>query len=265
MSKGRKNVIQSMTPEQQLREDQLCAGLCSAERDAVVHILSQDRTPAGLMNVLNNATGFAETMAVKFRNPRTPNVDCMEGCNWCCYQTVPVAAPEAFAIADFIKSSKDPSELEATTTKLVDLNQRTKSLTPRERTKQHIPCAFLEDGKCSIYPVRPLACSEFTSMDVNDCKRAYRVGFKPKGIVYEKARMLTFYAIRQGLLEGLREALPSSDSEHYELTAAVIAALPAESAEAWLGGKNVFEHAQLILDHSATLKGQDGGNLADGK
>jgi len=99
-------------------------------------------------------------------------------------------------------------------------------------------------------------------MDVNDCKRAYRVGFKPKGIVHEKARMLTFYAIRQGLLEGLQEALPSSVAEHYELTAAVVAALPATSAESWLGGKNVFEHAQLTLDHPATSEDQDGDKIS---
>lgn len=134
--------------------------------------------------------------------------------------------------------------------KLTAVNQATQSLTPRERTKKHIPCAFLEDGRCSIYAVRPLACSEFTSMDLNDCKRAYRVGFKPKGIIHEKARMVAFYAVRQGLLEGLRESLPTSHPDHYELTAAVIAASAPNAVEEWLAGNNIFEGTGLVVDNA---------------
>jgi Fe-S-cluster containining protein len=251
--------IQPTTPEQKQKEEELSAGLRDAEREAVVQILAQDPTPTGLMYVLNNATGFAETMAVKFRHPRTPAVDCKEGCSWCCYQTVPVTAPEAFAIADFIRSSEDQTTLEATMAKLKEGSQRTQGLTPRERTKQHVPCSFLDEGKCSIYQVRPLACSEFTSMDVDDCKRAYRVGFKPKGIIHEKARMVTFYAVQQGLSEGLRESLPASDSAPLELTGAVIAALRPRAAEAWLAGEKIFDQAHLISDPSKVLASEAEG------
>jgi hypothetical protein len=90
-------------------------------------------------------------------------------------------------------------------------------------------------------------------MDVADCKRAYRVGFKPRGIVHEKARMVAFYAVQQGLTEGLRESLPASDSAPLELTGAVIAALHPKSAEAWLSGGMVFGDAHLILDPSRSL------------
>jgi Fe-S-cluster containining protein len=249
MSSKRRSA-QPETDEQKQKEAELSAGLRGAEREAVVQILSQDATRNGLMHVLNNATGFAESMAMKFRHPRTPAVDCKEGCSWCCYQTVPVTAPEAFTIAEFVQSSEDHSEVEERSAKLKAVNQRTRTLTPRERTKQHVPCAFLEGDKCSIYQVRPLACSEFTSMDVEDCKRAYRVGFKPKGIIHEKARMVAFYAVQQGLLEGLRESLPASDSSPLELTGAVIAALRPRAAEAWLAGEKIFDQAHLTLDPS---------------
>jgi Fe-S-cluster containining protein len=258
MSSGRRSVIQPTTPEQKHKEDELSAGLLNAEREAVVQIVSQDPTPTGLMHVLNNATGFAETMAVKLRHPRTPTVDCKKGCTWCCYQTVPVTAPEAFAIAEFISSSEDPTKLEVITTKLKDANRSTQSLTPRERTKKHIPCAFLDGGKCSIYQVRPLACSEFTSMDVDECKRAYRVGFKPRGIIHEKARMIAFYAVQQGLLEGLRESLPTFDSGPLELTGAVVVALRHGAAESWLAGDNIFDQTHLVPDHSTVSRSEKG-------
>lgn len=257
MSSKRRGV-QPVAPGQKQKEEELLAGLRGAEREAVIQILSQNPTRTRLMHVLNNAAGFAESMAVKFRHPRTSAVDCKEGCSWCCYQTVPLTAPEVFAIAEFIQSSEDQIEVEARSVKLEEVNQRTRSLTPRERTKQHVPCAFLDGDKCSIYPVRPLACSEFTSMDVDDCKRAYRVGFKPKGIVHEKARMIAFYSVQNGLLEGLRESLPASDSAPLELTGAVIAALRPKAAEAWLAGERIFDQAHLILDPSDTSLSEPG-------
>lgn len=257
MSNRRNNVVRPMTMEQQQKEAEISAMLCDAEKSAVVQILSEDRSSTGLMHVLNNATGFAEAMAVKFRNPRTPKVDCKEGCNWCCYQTVPVTAPEAFAIAGFIRSTGDHSAEASVHAKLLDVKEQTLNLTPRERTKRHIACAFLTEGRCSIYPVRPLSCAEFTSMDVNDCKRGYRVGFKPKGIIHEKARMVTFYAIRQGMLEGLRQALPGSDPDHYELVAAVIAAMPEDAGERWIAGEKLFASAALTVDAPALIEAKD--------
>ena len=95
-------------------------------------------------------------------------------------------------------------------------------------------------------------------MDVDDCKRAYRVGFKPKGIVHEKARMIAFYSVQNGLLEGLRESLPASDSAPLELTGAVIAALRPKAAEAWLAGERIFDQAHLILDPSDTSLSEPG-------
>jgi Fe-S-cluster containining protein len=245
-----RSLIQLMTSDQKQREEELMVGLRDAEHEAVVQILGQDSTQIGLMHVLNNATGFAESMATKFRHPRTPAVDCKERCSWCCYQTVPVTAPEAFAIAEFILASEDQNKVEAKKAQLKEVIQRTRGLTSRERTKQHIPCAFLDKEICSIYQVRPLACSEFTSMDVNDCKRAYRVGFKPKGIIHEKARMVAFYAVMQGLSEGLRESLQASDTVPLELTGAVLAALRPNAVETWLVGERIFDQAHMSADPS---------------
>lgn len=60
--------------------------------------------------------------------------------------TVPPTAPEAFSIATFIRSAEFFVDAEAMLTKLRDVNQKSQSLAPRERTKKHIPCAFLEDA-----------------------------------------------------------------------------------------------------------------------
>jgi len=94
-------------------------------------------------------------------------------------------------------------------------------------------------------------------MDVDDCKRGYRVGFKPKGIVHEKARMVSFNAIRQGLFNGLREALPESGVDYYELAAAVLAPMSEDAAGRWLAGERIFAGAELTLESPAQASGVD--------
>jgi hypothetical protein len=94
-------------------------------------------------------------------------------------------------------------------------------------------------------------------MDVNDCKRGYRVGFKPKGIIHDKTRMVTFFAIRQGMLEGLRESLPGSDADQYELVAAVMAATPEDAGERFIAGDKIFAGAALTLDASASTEREE--------
>ena len=85
-------------------------------------------------------------------------------------------------------------------------------------------------------------------MDVKDCQKAYRVGFKPKGIIHEKARMVAFNSIRVGLSEGLRETLPDSEVDQYELVSAVIAAMSDSAVERWLAGEKLFGEAKLTPD-----------------
>jgi hypothetical protein len=121
------------------------------------------------------------------------------------------------------------------------------ALTPKARAKLRVPSAFLADGRCTIYPVRPLACAEFTSFDVQVCKRGQRIGFKPGSVIHEKARMLVYYAVQQGLTDGLRDALPGTDTTPLELTSAVVSALDSSDAEAsWISGGNVFAKAHLV-------------------
>jgi hypothetical protein len=69
--------------------------------------------------------------------------------------------------------------------------------------------------------------------------------------------MVTFSAIRQGMLEGLREALPGSDANHYELVAAVIAAMPEDAGERWIAGEKLFAGAALTVDAPALTEAKD--------
>lgn len=63
--------------------------------------------------------------------------------------------------------------------------------------------------------------------------------------------MPAFYTVRQGLLEGLREALPVTDAGHSELTAAVLATMSPDAPEKWVAGERTFEGTELISDPPA--------------
>lgn len=76
-----------------------------------------------------------------------PHTPCQNGCSHCCYMNVAITEFEANLIADYARrpiiNFPDPKIYMETF---------------REDEFATVPCTFLIEGKCSIYPVRPLAC-----------------------------------------------------------------------------------------------------------
>lgn len=109
-------------------------------------------------------------------------ISCRKGCAACCRMLIPLAAPEAFALADAIKAW--PAERrEATLTRLADaraqleragvlsqlyeiaeserqLDDDTFEPINRAYYALRLPCPFLVEEVCSIYDDRPAACRE---------------------------------------------------------------------------------------------------------
>jgi Fe-S-cluster containining protein len=247
MPNDKQSLIMTLTPEQKAGEEAFCHQLAATEAEYVNTIFAQCVTPQTLQAVIEHASWFAEETSKAKRDPKTPPVECKEGCYWCCFQAIPLTACEVFRISRFLSSRTDESKKEFIE-KLRKLDQKIHGRCLAERAKLNMPCAFLDSGRCSIYSVRPLACAEFTSFDVQDCKQGKRVGFEPLSIIHEKARMLVYYAVEEGLVMGLREALQEADHSPLELTVAVLCALESPNAEdLWLAGGKVFAHAHLPL------------------
>ncbi|WP_298151145.1 YkgJ family cysteine cluster protein [Flavobacterium sp.] len=223
-----------------------------AQQEAVSEVLLPQPNPELLHIVVNDAERFAEEMTKKHRSSSTSQVACINGCSHCCYQLVSVSAPEVFRIARYMNASMPTAQKDELAGRIRNLNKATRGINEKARVSIKKPCAFLNaDGRCSIYEVRPLACAEFTSYNVQDCKRGQRIGFKPLGIIHEKARMVVFNAVRQGLHDGLAIAMPKADSKWLELTAAIDTVLTRPDAESeWLSGKDVFGKAHLNVPKS---------------
>jgi len=242
-------LIVPMIEEQRKKEEAILRQLRTAESEAVFDILKQELTPDGLHAVIENASDFAEAVTKKFRHPDTPPVACKMGCYWCCYQSVPIIAPEAFRITWFMETEQLEDDQTDVVDRLHKLDKKTRGLTPKARAKMYVACAFLKEGRCVIYPVHALACAEFSSFNVKDCKRGQRVGFKPKSVIHEKARMIVYHAVQQGLVDGLRRVLPKADMSLLEFTASVVCALDSPDAEtSWITGAKIFAGAHLASE-----------------
>jgi Fe-S-cluster containining protein len=249
MSSCNRPLIEPTTIEQRQKEKEISDQLQAAESETVREILSHSLTPSGLEDIIKNANSFAEEMTQKFRHKDTPPVKCKESCCWCCFQNVLVLAPEVFRIARFIQNDTNFHIQEKVIKHLRSLSRRIYRCTSTERSNLHLPCAFLQNDRCMIYPVRPLSCAEFASFNVQDCKRGYNLGFGPEDIIHEKARLIVYRAVHKGLLEGLIAMLNKSDNIPLELTVAVIAALDnSDSEEAWIRGDDIFSNAHLIKE-----------------
>lgn len=105
-------------------------------------------------------------------NASAAHIDCEAGCSFCCYYHVLVTPAEAFALAQFIENS-EPATRDALKTRVAATAARVAPLSQIEYIQMNVPCAFLENGQCTVYPVRPSACRGFHSRDVGVCRRAF--------------------------------------------------------------------------------------------
>jgi len=110
------------------------------------------------------------------------SISCKKGCAACCRMLVPLSAPEAFALRDYVQTLPEAERqrihrrLEETETalskeglwpKLIEMGETTEppddaALEPINRAYYalRLPCPFLEQEVCSIYEQRPAACRE---------------------------------------------------------------------------------------------------------
>ena len=140
-----------------------------------------DTGPMRLSDLVSTAVGLTGIMVDRSRKIEEKAgraVSCRAGCGACCRQMVPLSAPEAFQLADFIDSLA-PAHREAVLARfdsIVDVLDRETLLASLLETdlladaskdismryfRLGLACPFLVDESCSIHPVRPVACREY--------------------------------------------------------------------------------------------------------
>ena len=153
---------------------------------AVEALLAAPAGPARLTDLVEPArslTDLSMRRLVQGAASRGDPVPCRKGCCSCCRYLVPVSPPEAMDMADRVERLPQPrrGEVEGRLRRAAEAILRAApSLAPRPTTEQlsrwywslGLDCPLLEEGACSIYPWRPLACREHIIADSPaDCAR----------------------------------------------------------------------------------------------
>jgi hypothetical protein len=117
-----------------------------------------------------------------------------------------------------------------------------------------LPCIFLQDKKCTIYPVRPLSCIGWNSLDEATCKQYAKNPEKKQGRLRQSAKAYKSQRVISIAADmGLGKALHAEnlDSHLMRLTSAMRLLLqdnniPQDNIiEKWSNGLDVFKSAHL--------------------
>jgi Fe-S-cluster containining protein len=167
-------------------------------------------------------------------------IACREGCDPCCYNLVEVTAPEAVLLGDFVARNFSPAEQEALLARVAGALalMAGQSKTEIIKRRRELPCPLLREGRCSVYPVRPLVCRAMHAFDAGQCRRELAAGSLAGGDYYAHPHSITL-SVASGLLAGCREA--GLQPGPLNLTRALHDFFTqTEPVDRWLQGKQVF-------------------------
>jgi hypothetical protein len=230
------------------------------QAEAVREILAKGRTPEAAVELAQNAEVCADAILKKMYPD--PPFACKAGCAWCCCQQVTVGPPEVFAIMSFIANGLGGDEgangkLQPFYDRVVCLHEQVKGMNAEARAKARLSCALLMDGRCSVYPVRPLLCRAFNSTDARRCERAWKAGsWGDLPVVWN------YYSMILGVVDGLKKALTQEglSGEYVELTAALRICFEhsQDVIRQWLAGEPVFASARVETSDVVFLVDESG-------
>lgn len=130
---------------------------------------------------------------------------CKEGCSYCCHLKVEVFSFEVYGIASYLMERWPLAKIEALLPRLEERAAQAKALSLDDFAAAHLPCVFLENNRCSIYPVRPNTCVAYHSLDKQDCVDAYE-GRGDKLISHVMEVLIPVQSVKLGALTALGES-----------------------------------------------------------
>ena len=146
---------------------------------------------------------------------------CRAGCNFCCHLQVRVLPHEAMALFRYLQSRMSPPNAERVRMKISEYTQAPQlSGHPAARRA----CAFLIEGECSAYEVRPSACAAYHSVSRQRCEQSFHDPALPSGTVALEALMVVALALEEGVNAGLQaQGLSHTPMELHAAVAALLA------------------------------------------
>lgn len=215
-----------------------CRGEVGALVDAA---LARARGVADLAALLAGVEAAVSRALSVGRPQGQPPPACGPGCAACCTVNVATLGLEGAVAAAHLRAALGPARAAALGAELAAFHDRVRWIDDDERIATRASCPLLDaDRRCTIHPVRPLACRSVSSLDAADCRRALAPGD------VEGGRVVRMDLLQQALyLEALAaagEALErlGLDARRRDVTGMVAAFLAdAGLAPAFLAGQRL--------------------------
>jgi Fe-S-cluster containining protein len=231
------------------RAAELHKHVVESARRLASEVLARHRAPQAVYEVVDSAATLAESFMRHDPTARA-SLACKRGCDHCCHRPVGTSAPAVLRIAAALREALSEPEFASVLARVAALDDRTHGAawTPTERPP--FPCAFLVNGACSIYAVRPFVCRAWNSADAEACRRA--LGQDSVEMRFDLFQRTLFSGIERGLQAALQSR--GLDATDLELTAAVRVALEnPDACERWLAGEPVFAGCEAKPDRRRRL------------
>jgi Fe-S-cluster containining protein len=166
-------------------------------------------------------------------------VSCLPGCAFCCHQRVSIFPHEAVALWQALRERLTEPVAEAVANRVRENARRVDEMSRAQHQAANLPCAFLIEGHCSAYALRPSVCASFHSMSRARCEQSFQ---RPDGIGTprnSRPALLELQAFADAVIEATSTALVAAglDNRKVELHQALRALLDDEAAaDRWRAG-----------------------------
>ena len=197
-----------------------------AVRRYTADALGESRDPQSCDAVSRRATAAIDAEFAAARAAGAA-IACAPGCTFCCHLRVGVLPHETVALWRHLRVGLPRDEAAEVERRIVENARRIDGMTAAEHRAANIPCAFLREGRCSAYEVRPAACAAYHSLSRERCERSFnhpRDAGTPKN---SRPALRTLQAFGDAVLgaarAGLEDAgLASAEAELHQSLRALI-------------------------------------------
>lgn len=190
--------------------------LCDRTIEAEVPIPKAPMRVADLLPILLSFSDAVVGMAADKSQSEGRTISCRAGCGACCRQVVPISEAEAVYIAELVAAMPPEQQArvrarfrealtalgESLVERLRDTSQFKEMAQRREIGEEYfrrgVPCPFLEEERCTIYPHRPMSCREYlVTSPAENCQKPSAETIRPVPMPVKLSQIL--YCFRDGI------------------------------------------------------------------
>lgn len=163
---------------------------------------------SGVASALDLAKAVNFQLGTAFGRVQQRNIaiHCQAGCKYCCHLRVAAFPYEAAAIASYIDSELPREQAQELRKRIAEKAALIAGISEEQHFTTNIECAFLVEGKCAVYPVRPSACAGYHSLSLERCIDAFNNPLDMDTVKPDSEELTQFHA---ALDEGIKQALIS--------------------------------------------------------